>query len=77
MDSTSVLKLLEVNLWKYFKKNLKRKLTLICTTFIPCHFSTIGTYAKIITCPTQSKLISLKDRLHKGFNKKDFRDNLY
>ena len=61
--STSVLKLLRGYLWwKYLKKKkLKKKLTLICTTFIPLRFNTIDTYAKIITCPTQRKLISSKD----------------
>ncbi len=55
--------------WNYFKEGeLKRKRTRICITCNHFRFSTTDTYATILTCPIQRKLIPQGDHLFKGCN---------
>ena len=55
--------------WNYFKEGeLKRRRTRICITCNHFRFSTTDTYATILTCPIQRKLIPQVDHLFKGCN---------
>ena len=55
--------------WNYFKEGeLKRKRTRICITCNHFRFSTTDTYATILTCPIQRKLIPQGDHLFRGCN---------
>ena len=55
--------------WNYFKEGeLKRRRTRICITCNHFRFSTTETYAIILTCPIQRKLIPQVDHLFKGCN---------
>ena len=55
--------------WNYFKeRELKRRHTRICITCNHFRFSTTDTYATILTCPVQRKLIPQGDHLFKGCN---------
>ena len=55
--------------WNYFKEGeLKRKRTKICITCNHFRFSTTDTYATILTCPIQRKIIPQGDHLYKGCN---------
>ena len=69
-SSTNILNLMEDPLsWNYFKEGeLKRKRTRICITCNHFRFSTTDTYATILTCPIQRKLIPQVDHLFKGCN---------
>ena len=69
-SSTNILNLMGDPLsWNYFKEGeLKRKRTRICITCNHFRFSTTDTYATILTCPIQRKLIPQVDHLFKGCN---------
>ena len=69
-NSTNILNLMEDPLsWNYFKEGeLKRRRTRICITCNHFRFSTTDTYATILTCPIQRKLIPQVDHLFKGCN---------
>ena len=69
-SSTYLLKIMEDPLsWDYFKEGeLKRRRTRICITCNHFRFSTTDTYATILTCPIQRKLIPQGDHLFKGCN---------
>ena len=69
-NSTNILKIMEDPLsWNYFEEGeLKRKRTRICITCNHFRFSTTDTYATILTCPIQRKLIPQVDHLFKGCN---------
>ena len=55
--------------WNYFKEGeLRRKRTRICITCNHFRFNTTDTYATILTCPIQRKLITQGDHLFKGCN---------
>ena len=69
-SSTNILKEIGGPLsWNYFKEGeLKRKRTRICITCNHFRFSTTDTYATILTCPIQRKLIPQGDHLFRGCN---------
>ncbi len=69
-SSTYILKVMEDPLsWNYFKEGeLKKRRTRICITCNHFRFSTTDTYAAILTCPIQRKLIPQVDHLFKGCN---------
>ena len=69
-NSTNILRLMGDPLsWNYFKEGeLKRRRTRICITCNHFRFSTTDTYATILTCPIQRKLIPQVDHLFKGCN---------
>ena len=55
--------------WNYFKEGeLKKRRTRICITCNHFCFSTTDTFATILICPIQRKLIPQEDQLFKGCN---------